>query len=805
MSKTHSKSSTVLKWFSDSFVDMALRLLRHWFLACLFGVLLLIISGVLGDSFGIPHLFRDDPAFDNYVKEYGFSAWIARPSIWSFAGATLLLVVILMGIFISEFLADRTSRISMVEATRFFISNGWFLVFLLLVAAAFPPNFGDKPGWQLDERFREVVKASTGIVIGILFAFVSGYLLQLIYQFLIDNIFEPLATRRRQRLGAKPAVTSTPTHSFKKQRGVGFYFLFWMILATIVLTMVDLFPGAGYALCILFIWIVLIYTALGLITKSARFLTVIGVLLFYSVVGEDRYINELPGFVGDEGNYYQNLLDLSGSANPSTEEPAPLPSPKEAKTRSVMAKADLLDPKRSVDEWSKSRLDRMPEKFEQSLDEKPGKMVVITTQGGAYRATFWTAAVFDALIDQSVEDGDLPGLIDSTRLLTGASGGLVASAYLAAMTEEDRPWSVRTAEPRPIMAQILQDIEKARSADQETDDPFKTRFPLKGDSLTPIARQMLQRDIPRSLFWPFASPPWEAWQDRGRLLERHWATLGVPFADLREGEDEGWRPSLIISPMIADTGQPLLISNLELEPLIGNLHGSAVSLFDWFGDIDGDFNLATAVRMNAAFPYVSPAVSLPTTKRRRTVDAGYYDNYGVNTALAWLFQKDVIESLKKGTSGVLIIQIRAFPTKDFGTTGANGEAESESGKEPHEPDIYLLPEWLTSPIAGISSARSSSMIFRNNQQIERLRQHFDDPSFVETVTFENLASADQVGMSWYIHPREIEMLIGELAKPHNQKAMAKLSCIWKNGRWRENQSGGAGSCRDDQGEEIVMR
>lgn len=804
MSETGSESSTGLKWFWRSFANMVFRLLRHWFLACLFGVLLLIIAGVLGDSFGIPHLFRDDPIFDEYVREHGFSAWIAQPSIWSFTAATLLLVVILMGMFIREILVNRTGRISMREAIRFFVSNGWFLLLLLVVAAAFPPNFGDATGWHLEKRLEEVVKASTGVVIGILLALVSGYLLQLLYQLLIDSFILPLTDRWRERFSEESPDTAEPAQSSKKQIGVGVYFLLSMILVTTALTMADLFPGAGYALCILFIWIVLIYTALGLIPKFARFVTVIAVLVFYATVGDDRYINELPGFIGDERDYYQNLLDLSGSDKPTTEEAAPLPSPKELKTRSMLDKTELLDPKRSVDEWSKSRSNRMPETFEQSFDEKRGKMVVITTQGGAYRATFWTAVVIDSLIEQSFEDGDLPGLIDSTRLLTGASGGLVASAYLAAMTEEDQPWSGRTNEPRPIMERILQDIENARSAAGKTKDPFKTRFPLKGDSLTPIARQMLQRDIPRSLFWPFTSPSWKTWQDRGLLLERHWETLNVPFADLRDGEDQGWRPSLIISPMIADTGQPLLISNLELKPLIGQRH-DAISLFDWFGDIDGSFKLATAVRMNAAFPYVSPAVSLPTTKRRRTVDAGYYDNYGVNTALAWLFQDDVIKFLEEETSGVLIIQIRAFPTRDFGATDDNGKAVNDYGKEPHEADIFPLPEWLTSPIAGISSARASSMIFRNNQQIERLRQHFEDPSFVETVTFENLASADQVGMSWYIHPREIDMLIDELAKPHNQRAMTRLSCIWQHGRWRENQSSDTGSCRNDRGEEIVMR
>ena len=41
--------------------------------------------------------------------------------------------------------------------------------------------------------------------------------------------------------------------------------------------------------------------------------------------------------------------------------------------------------------------------------------------------------------------------------------------------------------------------------------------------------------------------------------------------------------------------------------------------------------------MNASFPYISPAVSLPVDPPRRVVDAGYYDNYGVNLAAAWAY------------------------------------------------------------------------------------------------------------------------------------------------------------------------
>ena len=46
--------------------------------------------------------------------------------------------------------------------------------------------------------------------------------------------------------------------------------------------------------------------------------------------------------------------------------------------------------------------------------------------------------------------------------------------------------------------------------------------------------------------------------------------------------------------------------------------------------------LANAVRMSATFPYITSSVCLPTDPPRHVVDAGYYDNYGVNLAAAWI-------------------------------------------------------------------------------------------------------------------------------------------------------------------------
>ncbi|AWM40703.1 hypothetical protein GobsT_07650 [Gemmata obscuriglobus] len=98
-------------------------------------------------------------------------------------------------------------------------------------------------------------------------------------------------------------------------------------------------------------------------------------------------------------------------------------------------------------------------------------------------------------------------------------------------------------------------------------------------------------------------------------------------------------PSLIFSLMLVEDARRLLISNLDLAPLCqtdgpdGKIASfGAVEFYNLFPETRATFSVATAARMNASFPFVSPAVTPPTNPGRRVVDAGYYDNYGIDIA-----------------------------------------------------------------------------------------------------------------------------------------------------------------------------
>jgi hypothetical protein len=229
---------------------------------------------------------------------------------------------------------------------------------------------------------------------------------------------------------------------------------------------------------------------------------------------------------------------------------------------------------------------------------------------------------------------------------------------------------------------------------------------ISADSLEPATRKLIFGDL---------SPlPFRAWADRGYALEKEWEketdVLATTFADLQPGEKDGWRPSLVVSPVIVEDGRRLLISNLDLEPLTKPGHGDSVSAIELRRMIpDAErLRVSAAVRMSASFPYVTPAVELPTIPLRRVVDAGYYDEHGVDLAMRWILHNQA--ALRASVSQIALIEIpdqpirpRTFPDPCPPAWWSRGLAE------------------LVTPPQGILSSKDAATNFRNDDLIAQSR------------------------------------------------------------------------------------
>lgn len=344
------------------------------------------------------------------------------------------------------------------------------------------------------------------------------------------------------------------------------------------------------------------------------------------------------------------------------------------------------------------------------------RLTVVCVTGGASRSAYWTAVVLRRL------SAEVPEFSRHVRIVTGASGGMVGAAHFVA----------------------------AIGRGESTDDASWINE-MEVNSFLEIARAVALH-APVEALLPLTPAPLEL-PDRGTVLERSWTNLRTPFAQLRDLESNGRIPSLIFSPMIVEDGRRLLISNLRVPHLAiartptlqydpGSRAASTLSgleLFELFPDAAESFELATAARMAASFPYVSPAVSLPTWPPLRVVDAGYSDNFGVALAADWLFHHR--RKLASICSGVAVTQIRAFM----------GRASRLGVPQPVESDESLSHglEVVTTGSDALLTAYNAGSVFRNDLDLAALSEWFNaprirgaagrNPPFFTTVVFENSA------------------------------------------------------------------
>jgi hypothetical protein len=190
----------------------------------------------------------------------------------------------------------------------------------------------------------------------------------------------------------------------------------------------------------------------------------------------------------------------------------------------------------------------------------------------------------------------------------------------------------------------------------------------------------------------------------------------------------------------------------------------AVEFWRAFPGAYKEFQLKTAARMSATFPFVGPGISLPTTPRRRVVDAGYFDNFGINLAAAWvyLYRKEISEH----TDGVVIVEIRAYPRRMekllVDPQRISQDKAADGNKLTRQPELFTwaLTE-LSTPAEAIVNLYARGAYFRNDILLHILDKHFNGngPSlprenrFFTTVTFECDIDA---ALSWTLPKRDFE-------------------------------------------------
>lgn len=510
-------------------------------------------------------------------------------------------------------------------------------------------------------------------------------------------------------------------------------------------------PGIGFFVALA--WCVLIYALFAVISWSARHWLLLSVAVVLLIATNLR---EFPHQFPTLDAYYASAEirpKLPNSVAPDASASSNAQSP------------TLQKPVTYLDSWKRNYVEKV------SDSSKP-IFIVVAASGGGYRATYWTASVLDHIVDQK-----LPGLHDSIGLLTGASGGMVASAYYA----------LRPDDTKKIQHLIDSDLIAANSG-------LRRYFQnAERDSLTAVIQQLMTGDsiLPAYLFGTAT--------DRGQILENQWPLLKSTFQHLMQPEPQSpWRPSLIFSPFLIDSGRALLMSNLDLSD-VAHPNSRVVEFFKLF-PVQDKFTIATAARMNASFPYISPTIKLPTEPSQRVVDAGYFDNDGVGTATSFLEREDVQEWLLNNARGVVLLRINAFAmdgTQDEECVKEEQPKTFEGSKTPWQQLRNFLTRlngsvaWLTSPLEGAWAARNASSRSASQLHINALRQLYGERADGGGNFFADIeiTNGTHSAMSWHLPGSELqdmERWLGPVCiNPGAKKNRAELASLSK--LWRESE------------------
>ncbi len=380
------------------------------------------------------------------------------------------------------------------------------------------------------------------------------------------------------------------------------------------------------------------------------------------------------------------------------------------------------------------------------------KLVIVVTSGGGIRSVVWTAHMlekFDAAFGA--------GWREQVRLITGASGGMVGAAL----------WR-GSLQGSPIVPAHVNANALGRT------NPLTVIAATP--SLRPVAQTMVLRDLSLGLLVPFSSQC----ADRGRELEAQWELAAAEyfsdgdnpfrktFTHLRDDEKAAKYPSLVFCPVAVEDNRRFLISNLDLEqfaaPGTPAYSRSAYQLFKLFPSALRTLTLGTAARMNATFPIVSPLVPLPTEPPRRLMDAGLYDNYGVEFASNWLLAHR--ETLMKKSAGVVLVELRAFPL-------------TAPGLGPHADDYDMRTGGLgeaaaiiTGPLGGLFRGRANITYHRNNAMLAAVAAAL--PGKFDRAVFE---LDEEASLSWYLSTQERDAIAAFSGQSIIQRDITRLGTL----------------------------
>ena len=407
----------------------------------------------------------------------------------------------------------------------------------------------------------------------------------------------------------------------------------------------------------------------------------------------------------------------------------------------------IIDNKTSIQQDYENQLKIMEHWKRKTGKEKP-KLVILNTSGGGLRSSLWTFRTLQEIDARS--NGEF---LKFTKMITGASGGMVGAAYFRELFLQRVKGEIDDINSEKYSDNISKDLLNIVAFTIATNDIF-------------IRYQSIEDDGEKYT------------KDRGYSFERRLSentdfVMDKRLSDYVEPEYYADIPQFILSPTIINDGRRLLISSSPLNFINRTRKLAPRGLPKSYENVEMtkllenndplNTKFTSALRMNATFPYILPMVSLPTSPSTEIMDAGLRDNYGGKMTVAYILAlKDWIE---ENTSGVILVEIR------------------DTKKDYHvmKNEQMSLLDKLLKPLGNFYGNFPRAQDFDRDELLETLNSSLTIPFHV--ISFNLKESPEEyISLSWHLTQKEKNMINNSILLDRNQKEMEKLLILLNQSR-----------------------
>ncbi|MEN0048197.1 MAG: patatin-like phospholipase family protein [Bacteroidota bacterium] len=379
------------------------------------------------------------------------------------------------------------------------------------------------------------------------------------------------------------------------------------------------------------------------------------------------------------------------------------------------------------------------ENWKRKTGQTRPKMLMLAVSGGGLKATTWTMQVLRTA--DSLSNGKL---MQHTALMSGASGGMMGMAFYRELYWRQQ----RGKATNPYNEAYIKDVSK--------------------DLLNPVAFTIVANDIfmPKGTFKVGGK---RYTKDRGYIFERQFNAnthhyLEKTLGDYQQAEFNAEIPMMVLTPYIVNDARRLIISPQPMSYLTAPISPKqdvdidAVDFQNFFKDQHPDsLRFLSALRMNATYPYILPNVTLPTRPDIEVMDAGYRDNFGLETSARFIsvFQDWIHEH----TSGVVILSVRVIDRKS-----QKIEASDQDG----------ILKSILDPL-GIAGKIIQLQDYEHDMHISFLHQLLGKDRFeVLQFIYEPTTRNEEASMTFHLTPREREDILSAVDSERNKQNFRRV-------------------------------